>query len=154
MKKLELNTSLKEKILEQLSLGVNLTKICNDKTMPSLTTVYKWCREYKEFGEEVAECRRLGCQTWLDTAMNELDKKDVPPNQIPFLREKLYMARWMASKLLGAYGDKQEIKQSGDSSLTIKWEASLPLSDHAHASINAHDGVQKDNAATLEDKQP
>jgi len=153
MKKLELNTSLKEKILEQLSLGVNLTKICNDKTMPSLTTVYKWCREYKEFGEEVAECRRLGCQTWLDTAMNELDKKDVPPNQIPFLREKLYMARWMASKLLGAYGDKQEIKQSGNSSLTIKWEVPIdPSSTHTDGRPLTSDGDQS-NQATLENKQ-
>ena len=38
---------------------------------------------------------------------------------IAVVREKLHHYRWMASKLIGIYGDKQEIKQ--DTNIQITW---------------------------------
>ena len=35
------------------------------------------------------------------------------------VREKVQLAKWIASKLIPVYGDKQEIKQ--DTNITIQW---------------------------------
>jgi hypothetical protein len=35
------------------------------------------------------------------------------------VREKVQLAKWLASKLIPIYGDKQEIKQ--DTNITIQW---------------------------------
>ena len=49
--------------------------------------------------------------------IEELDTAD--NRSIAVVREKLHHYRWMASKLIGIYGDKQEIKQ--DTNITIQW---------------------------------
>ena len=111
-----------DKILEQLQLGTPLTKIAKAKDMPGLSTIYKWVRENQKFSDDITEARRTGAQTWLDTAMEILDREDIPPQQFQIVREKLHHIRFIASKLISLYGDKSEVKQTGESSIVIKWE--------------------------------
>lgn len=112
--------------------------------MPGLSTIYKWMRDDKDFSEQVTEARRTGAQTWLDTAMEILDREDIPPQQMQLVREKLHHIRFVASKLISLYSDKQEIKQTGDSSLTIKWEMpNLPSSEQQRTVTGTQVGVQK-----------
>jgi len=40
---------------------------------------------------------------------------------IMIVREKVQLAKWLCSKLIPIYGDKQEIKQ--DTNITIQWSA-------------------------------
>jgi len=94
-----------DKILEQLQLGTPLTKIAKAKDMPGLSTIYKWVRENQKFSDDITEARRTGAQTWLDTAMEILDREDIPPQQFQIVREKLH-----------------QVKQTGESSIVIKWE--------------------------------
>jgi len=61
--------------------------------------------------------RRIGAQTYLDLIIEELENAD--NRNIMVVREKLSHYRWLASKLIGVYGDKQEIRT--DSKIEITW---------------------------------
>ena len=65
----------------------------------------------KEFAASIANARKQGCQTYLDNMIEELEHAD--NKNIMVVREKLHHYRWLASKLLPMYGDKQEIIQEG-----------------------------------------
>lgn len=97
--------------------GTPLTKICKAKDSPSLSKVYKWIATDKSFADKIKTARQIGAQTYIDKCIEELDAADNKSIQI--LREKLSMCRWLASKLISIYGDKQEIKT--DSKIEITW---------------------------------
>ena len=97
--------------------GKPLTRICQDKANPSLSKVYDWIAEDKEFAEKILTARKIAAQTYLDKMIEELEFAD--NKNIAVVREKLHHYRWMASKLIGIYGDKQEIKQ--DTNIQITW---------------------------------
>ena len=98
--------------------GTPLTRICKDKDQPSLSTVYKWIAKHKDFASKLLTARRIGCQTYLDKMIEELETAD--NKNIMVVREKLHHYRWLASKLLPIYSDKQEIIQ--DTKVTIEWK--------------------------------
>lgn len=113
-----LTTELKTAIVKQLMEGKPLTKICQDKQMPSLSKVYDLIAKHKDFALDVANARRHGCQTYLDKMIEELEAAD--NKNIMVIREKLHHYRWMASKLLpNLYGDKQQVEV--DSKVEITW---------------------------------
>ena len=97
--------------------GKPLTRICQDKANPSLSKVYDWIAENKDFAEKILTARKIAAQTYLDKMIEELEFAD--NKNIAVVREKLHHYRWMASKLIGIYGDKQEIKQ--DTNIQITW---------------------------------
>ena len=99
--------------------GKPLTQICKDKDQPSLSTVYKWIAKHKDFASKILTARRIGCQTYLDKMIEELETAD--NKSIMIVREKLHHYRWLSSKLLpNLYGDKQEVIQ--DTKVTIEWK--------------------------------
>ena len=99
--------------------GVPLSKICKDQKMPSLSKVYNWIKQNKEFSKNLLQARRIGAQSYIDQAIEELSEAD--NKNIMIVREKLQMCRWMASKLIPIYGDKQQIIQ--DTRIEISWKA-------------------------------
>merc|ERR1711991_790710 len=117
MSKLQLTPEISTKIVKELMNGTPLTRICNSKDLPSLSKVYDWIAEDKEFAEKIMTARKIAAQTYLDRMIEELDTAD--NRSIAVVREKLHHYRWMASKLIGIYGDKQEIKQ--DTNIQITW---------------------------------
>ena len=68
----------------------------------------------------IMTARKIAAQTYLDKMIEELEFAD--NKNIAIVREKLHHYRWMASKLIGIYGDKQEIKQ--DTNIQITWSNS------------------------------
>ena len=98
-------------------LGTPLVRIARDKDMPSLTKIYKWIAEHKEFANSIQDARRIGAQSYIEKAMDELEHAD--NRNIMVIREKVQLAKWLASKLISVYGDRQEIKQ--ETSIEIKW---------------------------------
>ncbi len=117
MNELVLTSEIENSIVSQLMNGTPLTKICKDKNSPSLSKVYKWIATNKEFADKILTARRVGAQTYLDSMIEELESAD--NRNIQIVREKLHHYRWLASKLIGVYGDKQEIKT--DSKIEITW---------------------------------
>ena len=98
--------------------GVPLSKLCKDKEMPSLSTVYSLIAKHPDFAKDLLQARRCGAQSYIDKAIEALDTAD--NSNIHIVREKASMARWMASKLIPIYGDKQQIIQ--DTRIEISWK--------------------------------
>ena len=120
MTKLQLTPEISTNIIKELMNGKPLTRICQDKANPSLSKVYDWIAEDKDFAEKILTARKIAAQTYLDKMIEELEFAD--NKNIAVVREKLHHYRWMASKLIGIYGDKQEIKQ--DTNIQITWSNS------------------------------
>ena len=101
--------------------GVPLARISKDKDMPGLTRIYKEIANNKEFSNQIRECRRIGAQSYIEKAMDELEHAD--NRNIMIIREKVQLAKWMASKLIPVSGDKQEIKQ--ETKIEIAWPTTV-----------------------------
>ena len=99
--------------------GMPLTQICEKPGSPSLSKVYDWIRNDKEFADKIILSRRIAAQTYLDRMITELQNAD--NKNIMVIREKLHHYRWMASKLIGIYGDKQQVNV--DQKIEITWNA-------------------------------
>ena len=116
-KELIITDSLTNKICQEIMLGTPLARLARSKDMPSLTRIYKEIQKNKNFSNKINEARRVGAQTYIENAMSELETAD--NRNIMVIREKDQLAKWLASKLIPIYGDKQEIKQ--DTNITIQW---------------------------------
>ena len=120
--------------------GTPLTRICKDKDQPSLSTVYKWIAKHKDFASKILTARRIGCQTYLDKMIEELETAD--NKSIMIVREKLHHYRWLSSKLLpNLYGDKQEVIQ--DTKVTIEWKKPDMID------VSSVDSSQKNSSARM-----
>ena len=104
-------------IVTQLMNGKPLTSICKSKDMPSLSKIYNWIQTDKDFANKILTARRIGAQTYLDKMIEELENCSHKDAYI--INLKLQHYRWLASKLIGIYGDKQEIHT--DSKVEITW---------------------------------
>ena len=116
-KKLELTPAISADIETLLMNGTPLTTICQTKGSPSLSKVYEWIRTDKEFANKILTARKIAAQTYLDKMITELETAD--NKSIAITREKLIHYRWMASKLVAVYGDKQQIEV--DQKIDITW---------------------------------
>ena len=117
MNKLPLTTETSSSIVTQLMNGKPLTSICKAKDMPSLSKVYNWIQTDKSFANKILTARRIGAQTYLDKMVEELENCSHKDAYIVNLKLQHY--RWLASKLIGIYGDKQEIHT--DTKVEITW---------------------------------
>ena len=112
-----LTTEMSSSIVTQLMNGKPLTSICKSKDMPSLSKVYNWIQTDKDFANKILTARRIGAQTYLDKMIEELENCSHKDAYI--INLKLQHYRWLASKLIGIYGDKQEIHT--DTKVEITW---------------------------------
>ena len=117
MNKLPLTTETSSSIVTQLMNGKPLTSIAGQKDMPSLSKIYNWIQTDKDFANKILTARRIGAQTYLDKMIEELENCSHKDAYIVNLKLQHY--RWLASKLIGIYGDKQEIHT--DSKVEITW---------------------------------
>ena len=118
-KKLELTPAIADDIERLLMNGTPLTTICQNKDAPSLSKVYDWIRKDKEFADKILTARKIAAQTYLDKMIEELEK--ATNKDIAVTREKLIHYRWMASKLVAIYGDKQQVEV--DQKIEITWNS-------------------------------
>jgi len=116
-KTLELTTAISDDIERLLMNGTPLTTICQTKGSPSLSKVYDWIRTDKGFAAKILQARRVAAQTYLDKMITELEAAD--NKSIMIIREKLHHYRWMASKLISIYGEKQQVDI--DQKVEISW---------------------------------
>ena len=117
MNKLPLTTEIASDIVSQLMHGKPLTSIARQKDMPSLSKIYNWIQTDKDFANKILTARRIGAQTYLDKMVEELENCSHKDAYIVNLKLQHY--RWLASKLIGIYGDKQEIHT--DTKVEITW---------------------------------
>ena len=116
-KKLELTTAIADDIERLLMNGTSLVAICQTKGSPSLSKVYDWMRTDTEFSNKIMNARKIAAQTYLDKMIIELENADA--KNIAVTREKLIHYRWLSSKLISIYGDKQQVEV--DQKIDITW---------------------------------
>jgi len=116
-KKLELTPAIADDIERLLMNGTSLVAICQSKGSPSLSKVYDWMRTDKEFSNKIMNARKIAAQTYLDKMIIELENADA--KNIAVTREKLIHYRWLSSKLIAIYGDKQQVEV--DQKIDITW---------------------------------
>ena len=116
-KKLELTVQIADDIERLLMNGTSLVTICQTKGSPSLSKVYDWMRTDKEFSNKIMNARKIAAQTYLDKMIIELENADA--KSIAVTREKLIHYRWLSSKLIAIYGDKQQVEV--DQKIEITW---------------------------------
>ena len=116
-KELIITSEISKDIVSKLMNGTPLTTICQAKGLPSLSRVYKEIQKNKDFAQEIMNARRVGCQTYLDQMIEELNTMD--NRNVMVVRERLQHYRWLASKLLAVYGDRKEV--AVDQKIEIKW---------------------------------
>ena len=116
-KKLDLTLQVEQDIIRLLMNGTPLTQICEKENSPSLSKVYNWIQTNKDFASKILLARKVAAQTYLDRMITELESAD--NKNIMVIREKLHHYRWMASKLIGIYGDKQQVNV--DQKIEITW---------------------------------
>ena len=116
-KKLELTSKIEEDLIRLLMNGMPLTQICSKENSPSLSKVYDWIQTNKDFASKIVVARKIAAQTYLDRMITELENAN--SKDIGLLRERLQHFRWMASKLIPIYGDKQQVNV--DQKIEITW---------------------------------
>ena len=116
-KKLELTVAIADDIERLLMNGTSLVAICQTKGSPSLSKVYDWMRTDKDFSNKIMNARKIAAQTYLDKMIIELENADA--KNIAVTREKLIHYRWLSSKLISIYGDKQQVEV--DQKIDITW---------------------------------
>ena len=116
-KKLELTSKIEQDLIKLLMNGMPLTQICSKEGSPSLSKVYSWIQENKDFASKIVTARKIAAQTYLDRMITELE--NASPKDIALTRERLIHFRWMASKLIPIYQDKQQVNV--DQKIEITW---------------------------------
>lgn len=110
-----------EKIITRLELGEPLSKICRDKTMPSLSAVYKAQREDEDLQKKIRNARETGVYTLLDKIAEDME---IPKSnqEMHFIKEKWSHIRWIASKLASnVFADKTKSEVKQDLTMSISW---------------------------------
>jgi|TARA_B100000029_G_scaffold445632_1_gene466235 hypothetical protein len=116
-----MDTEQTTEIIKRLELGEPLTRICKDKHLPEISTVYKKIRESESLQKRVRAARETGVFTLIDKLTEELDQP-VDNQQMMWKREVFSYLKWLASKLgSSTFGDKQKQEIKQDSTLTISW---------------------------------
>ena len=119
--------------------GVPLSKLCKEKEMPSLSTIYSLIAKHPDFAKDLLQARRCGAQSYIDQAIEALETVD--NSNIHVVREKASMARWMASKLIPIYGEKQQIIQ--DTKVEITWNVPEQKSYENEVNITPHNTIHE-----------
>lgn len=60
-------------ICERIALGESVRSICDDETMPSMSTVFKWLRDNKAFSQQYARAREVQADALFDDIIDIAD---------------------------------------------------------------------------------
>lgn len=123
---------LSDKILALIADGQSVSEICRMEGMPARSTVMLWVAQDREgFSDRYAKACEARAYYWADEILDIADdakndwmeRTDPDGNIIGFAvngealgRSKLRVdsRKWLLSKLLTQYSDRQEIKHSGN----------------------------------------
>lgn len=95
-----------DEICERISSGESLRKICMDKNMPNLTSVWKWLNDNEELSKQYARAREQQAETFVDEILSISDEilptgidGKIDPSVLNQARLKIDARKWVASKL-------------------------------------------------------
>lgn len=98
-----LREATEEELLERLSVGESLVKICKSKDMPSVRSVQVWQKDDEEFAAQITRAREVGYQLLAESAVeNAKVAEDAALGRLAFDAE-----RWYLGKLSNAFSDNK-----------------------------------------------
>lgn len=115
---------LVDEICAKLSDGRSLRSVCNDESMPSKTTVFRWLREDEEFRDQYARAKEEsadalvdeildiaddGTNDWMERYTKDCESAGWQANGEHIQRSRLRIdtRKWVASKMKPKkYGEK------------------------------------------------
>ena len=118
-------TKQRESILAYLQEGETLINISKKDNTPSLSTMHKWCRDDDDFSRQVETARVAGAIFYVEKLI-ELTGSDVKPQDVMWIREKISTYKWLATKLLPQFSDRQHIESYNKHEVVnISWVGSI-----------------------------
>ena len=104
-----------EELLEELSGGKPLTRICKEKRMPSVSSVYAWVERDEEFSGRFHAARARGVHALAEECLEIADEKTKDAVEVANKRVRIDTRLRLAGKWLSSeYGDKVDVKHSGN----------------------------------------
>lgn len=101
-----------DEIIERMTLGENLTKICADPKMPGRVTVYGWMDGQPEFRTRYARAREALADFLVDQIERMADA--TTEENVNSMKVKISTAQWRAMKMAPrSYGDKTQTEVTG-----------------------------------------
>ena len=129
-----------DRILERISEGEMLIKICQEEEMPPRKTVYTWMTANDAFKEAYARARLAWADWWAerglmialdssgDIFLDESGKAVTDHANVQRARLQTDQIKWLVGKYAPrTYGDKPALEGPADNTLTISWQQG-PLS--------------------------
>ena len=96
-------------IQEHYADGETLLNICKDKHMPKRTTIYRWRKDYPDFGNAYLLAQEEHVDALIDQAGDIVDSELNPQ----LAKVKADHRRWLASRLnRQKYGDKLDVQHN------------------------------------------
>jgi hypothetical protein len=104
-----------EELLDSLSQGNPLTRICRDKRMPSVSTVYAWVESDEEFSGRFRAARARGVHALAEECLDIADEPTNDPVQVANKRVRIDTRLRLAGKWLAKdYGDKVDVNYNAE----------------------------------------
>tara|TARA_R110000868_G_scaffold1103_2_gene8457 strand:+ start:8760 stop:9209 length:450 start_codon:yes stop_codon:yes gene_type:complete len=124
-----------DEICVRIAEGESLRKICKDKNMPNITTVWHWVNNNEALDKQYARAREEQAETLVDeiidisdekkddTYLDEDGKEIINQEVIARSRLRVDARKWVASKLKPKrFGDYTKIQaEVKDTSATSSW---------------------------------
>lgn len=128
------NDRVVEKICQLLRTGMPISKVFEQRGMPSRSAFYQWQNDKVEFREVVQDARIFGCHALADDILSiaDDDSKDYidttdehgnhirVANKAAIMRDRLRIdtRKWLLAKMLPKiYGDKVQLEHKSNKSL-------------------------------------
>ena len=106
------SNKIADEILDRLTNGESLVKICKLKSMPNPSTVYRWIEQKESFRNKYARAREEQADTLADEIIKLSD--DATAKNYNAKRLQVDARKWVASKLKPKkYGDRLDMNHEG-----------------------------------------
>ena len=107
----EYNAKVADAIIEKLTEGVPLKRICAADDMPHYTTVLRWQQNFAEFRDLFARAKQEGTHHLADQCIEIADSAEIEPaNKRIMIDTRIRLIGKWNSK---AYGDKIDVQHGG-----------------------------------------
>lgn len=131
VKKHEKTPELVDEILAQMVEGKSLTAICKQKGMPSVGTVYRWMAEDEELSEGYARATQARARTYAERMEDVVNQALSGEIRSDAARVAVDAYKWITSKLLVQYADRQTVDVNVQHTHSLHHEALKRLTERA-----------------------
>lgn len=110
----EFTQEVADTVCEGIAQGKSIRTVCKGRSMPDITTVYRWLSKYDSFRQQYTHAR----QTRADARFESIDDviADLRSGTIDAQQAKVEIdaIKWQCGKEAGKYDDKMKHEHSGE----------------------------------------